>query len=66
MYVMNYRNPVLEKGMQKVFWVFPSLDDYAQWNRLNPEVKRQLVWLSDPYKHTDPAFKKIRDENLAR
>jgi len=27
MYILNFRNPVIMKRMQKVFWQFPALDD---------------------------------------
>jgi len=39
MYILFYRNPVLVKGMKKVFWSFPSdFDGKEKWSRLNPEV----------------------------
>lgn len=49
MYVYHYRNPILVKSMQKVFWVFPTpADAQERWRRLNPEVKRQVKWLISP------------------
>lgn len=40
MYVYHYRNPVLLKAMQKVFWVFPKPSDpIEKWNRVHHDVK---------------------------
>lgn len=45
MYVLFYRNPVLMKRMEKVFWNFPRLDNIEQWKRLDVLVQKQVLWL---------------------
>ena len=40
MYIMTFRNPILVKTMTKVFWQFPSPDDFNQWKRLDPMVQK--------------------------
>ena len=47
-YIFTYRNPVLRKSMQKVFWQFPTSDNIEQWNRLDKVVQKQVTWLHDP------------------
>ena len=59
MYVQNFRNPVLFKSMHKVFWMFPSIDDTEQWQRLTPEVKKFTKWLFKPTKHENEPYKSI-------
>mmetsp|Transcript_21579 Transcript_21579/g.33233 ORF Transcript_21579/g.33233 Transcript_21579/m.33233 type:complete len:262 (-) Transcript_21579:5310-6095(-) len=48
MYILTFRNPVLRKSMQKVFWQFPSTDNMEQWKRLDKKVQKQVKWLFDP------------------
>lgn len=49
MYLFFYRNPVLAKSMEKVFWVFPKPgDEVDRWNRLDKNVKEQVRWLLNP------------------
>jgi len=48
MYILTFRNPVLRKTMQKVFWQFPSTDNVDQWKRLDKKVQKQVSWLHDP------------------
>jgi len=39
MYVLHYRNPILVKSVEKVFWQFPQLtDDQKAWSRLSQVV----------------------------
>jgi hypothetical protein len=45
MYCMIYRNPILLKKMNKVFWQFPTPQNKEQWKRLNPEVQKQVKFL---------------------
>jgi hypothetical protein len=45
--------------MHKVFWMFPSIDDTEQWQRLTPEVKKFTKWLFKPTKHEDEPYKSI-------
>lgn len=53
MYVYHYRNPILVKSMQKVFWVFPTpADAQERWRRLNSDVKRQVKWLISPIRYS--------------
>jgi hypothetical protein len=41
MYIFHFKNPLLMKQMQKVFWVFPHPSDKPQkWDRLVPSVKK--------------------------
>jgi hypothetical protein len=35
MYIFEFRNPILNKSLKKVFWQFPSKDDTDQWARLD-------------------------------
>lgn len=36
MYVLHYKNPLLQKSMQKIFWCFPNhFDDSDKWKRLD-------------------------------
>jgi hypothetical protein len=43
-----YRNPVLRKSMNKVFWQFPTPDNITQWDRLDKTVQKQVMWLNNP------------------
>jgi hypothetical protein len=39
MFIMIYRNPILFKGVEKVFWQFPSMtDEQEKWARLDEKV----------------------------
>lgn len=49
MYIFEFRNPVLNKTLKKVFWQFPSKDETKQWARLDPNVQKQVDWLFNPY-----------------
>lgn len=49
MYIYFYRNPLLMKSMEKVFWVFPNMqDDQEKWARLDKTVQLQAKWLLYP------------------
>jgi hypothetical protein len=48
MYILIFRNPVIMKRMQKVFWQFPTLDDVDEWARLDELTRKQVLWLYDP------------------
>jgi hypothetical protein len=59
MYIYFYRNPLLMKSMEKVFWVFPNMqDDQEKWARLDKEVQMQVKWLLNPTKIDDNEVKK--------
>jgi hypothetical protein len=63
MYILNFRNPLLVKSVQKIFWQFPSAnDDIDMWKRLDDDVKRQVAFLSDPVSADAPMFDKIRPQ----
>jgi len=63
MYIMHYRNPLLVKSMEKVFWSFPSAFDHkSKWDRLKPEVRKQVQWLYQPLRVDDPAYTAILAE----
>jgi len=48
-YILHYRNPILVKTMQKVFWSFPSVyDGKEKWERLEKKVHKQVMWLYNP------------------
>jgi hypothetical protein len=35
MYILHYRNPILAKSMEKIFWRFPSkFEEPEKWERL--------------------------------
>jgi hypothetical protein len=60
MYILHYRNPILVKSMQKIFWRFPSkFEDAEKWDRLDPLVKKQAHWLYDPITHKSPHYKNL-------
>ena len=47
------------KSMEKVFWVFPNMqDDQEKWARLDKEVQMQVKWLLNPTKIDDNEVKK--------
>ena len=57
MYILHYRNPILVKSMQKLFWRFPSkYEDEEKWDRIDPLVRKQVNWLYDPIEHTSPHY----------
>lgn len=61
MYILTYRNPLLLKTMRKVFWQFPSSDDSTEkWDRLDPQVRKQVIWQQSPVELSDPQYKAIR------
>lgn len=35
MTIFEFRNPILNKSLKKVFWQFPNKDDTSQWARLD-------------------------------
>lgn len=49
MYIFEFRNPILNKTLKKVFWQFPSKDDTKQWARLDKNVQKQVDWLFNPH-----------------
>jgi hypothetical protein len=60
MYILHYRNPILVKTMEKVFWSFPSsFESKEKWDRLNPEVRKQVLWLYQPVPLDHPQYKEI-------
>jgi hypothetical protein len=34
--------------MKKVFWQFPTPENVEQWDRLEKQVQKQVMWLNDP------------------
>lgn len=61
MYVLNFRNPLLNVQMRKCFWQFPNVNDSKEkWARLEPLVKKQVQWLINPTPLEDPAFADIK------
>jgi len=65
MYIYHYRNPLLLKSMEKVFWVFPNpTDELPRWNRLHKDVKQQVLWLINPEKLDEPLHRKFNSENF--
>jgi hypothetical protein len=55
-YIFEFRNPILNKQLKKVFWQFPTKEDSEQWARLDPVVQRQVDWIYHPkplYKDQD-------------
>jgi hypothetical protein len=63
MYIMHYRNPLLVKSMEKVFWSFPSAFDHkSKWDGLKPEVRKQVQWLYQPLQVEDETYAEIRKE----
>lgn len=48
MYIFEFRNPILNKNLKKVFWQFPDKNDPAQWARLDKPVQKQVDWLNSP------------------
>ena len=39
-YVLHYRNPLLVKTVEKIFWSFPAAyENCSKWNRLTERVK---------------------------
>jgi len=57
MYIFEFRNPILNKNLKKVFWQFPDKNDAAQWARLDKNVQKQVDWLNNPkplYNEKDP------------
>ena len=63
MYILHYRNPILMKRMQKVFWQFPTPDNLDQWKRLDPLIQKQVLWLYAPIESGafDEAHEKTKD-----
>jgi hypothetical protein len=48
MMIFEFRNPILNKSLKKVFWQFPTKDNTEQWARLNPDVQKQVDWIYSP------------------
>ncbi len=49
MYIASFRNPILATSLRKIFWRFPSKTEAAEkWDRLAPEVRKQVNWLYQP------------------
>ena len=48
MYILTFRNPILQKTMVKVFWQFPTPANLEQWKRLAPQVQEYVRWLHNP------------------
>mmetsp|Transcript_34734 Transcript_34734/g.53326 ORF Transcript_34734/g.53326 Transcript_34734/m.53326 type:complete len:565 (-) Transcript_34734:5263-6957(-) len=60
MYILHYRNPLLVKSVHKIFWQFPALyDSKEKWNRLSPEVKKQVLYLYDPQPWTAEKYREV-------
>jgi len=67
MYVLNFRNPLLNVQMKKCFWQFPNINDSKEkWARLDKLVKKQVLWLIDPTPFSSKIYKKIHDKVLGR
>jgi len=48
-YILHFRNQILVKSMQKVFWQFPTaFDPQERWARLDAKVKKQVLWIYNP------------------
>jgi len=59
MYILHYRNPLLVKSVEKIFWSFPAaFDNSNKWNRLTEKVKHQVKWLYQPTKISAERYKK--------
>lgn len=59
-YIFEFRNPILNKNLKKVFWQFPTKDETQQWSRLEKIVQRQVDWIHHPkplYKDGTPLHK---------
>lgn len=58
MYIMHFRNPLLEKSMKKVFWRFPTEEDGPEkWDRLEPHTKKQVQWMEQGQSIDSEAYK---------
>lgn len=63
MYVLNFRNPLLVKSVQKVFWQFPAMSDSPeQLARLDPKVRAQLKWRAAPQAIDSAKYVKIKEK----
>jgi hypothetical protein len=61
MYIYHYRNPVMTRSVEKIFWCFPSRQDPSEkWTRLEPRVRKQLQWLVDPSELDHKNFKDVK------
>ena len=48
-YIYHYRNPIMRRSVEKIFWCMPTrLEPAEKWARLDDKVRVQLKWLSDP------------------
>ena len=60
MYVLNFRNPLLNVQMRKCFWQFPNVNDSKEkWARLDKLVKKQVNWLIEPTPLASSIYKDI-------
>jgi hypothetical protein len=67
MYILHYRNPILVKSMEKLFWRFPSkYEESEKWDRLDPLVRKQVHWLYDPIEYKSRLYKEILNGNFER
>lgn len=49
--------------MKKVFWKFPlPTDDPQQWNRVDEDVKKQILWRIEPISLDDKKYETLRNE----
>lgn len=67
MSIFEFRNPILNKSLKKVFWQFPQKDDFEQWDRLDKDVQKQVDWIFNPkplYRDGEvhPNFKEVEPE----
>jgi len=63
MYILYFRNPIFDKSMKKVFWKFPlPTDDPQQWNRVDEDVKKQILWRIEPISLDDKKYETLRKE----
>ena len=68
MYIFEFRNPILNKSLKKVFWAFPSKDDTEQWARLDKQVQKQVDWIFNPKelyrtdKQIHPSYSHLQDD----
>ena len=59
MYILHYRNPLLVKTVEKIFWSFPSVfDPKSKWDRLTERVKLQVRWLYQPSRINEKKYEK--------
>ena len=57
-YILYFRNPVFNKDMRKVFWMFPLPNhDPKRWNRLDEQTKKKKLFSLNPIELKDDRYK---------